>query len=579
LPCNKVLKRRPAYIYLHHNKAILEALEGCQTLLRESTTKPTRCRELVSGWPDYIGVVDASGHGVGGVVFGELSACTLVVFRWEWPDDIKNDIKTLANPTGRLTNSDLKMAGLLMLWLVIEGVCPDLREKRITLFSDNMPTVSWVMRLASKLSLVAEQLVQALALCLKTMHACPLTPMHIKGKCNAIANIPSQSFGSNPLWTCTSDSDLLTLFNTHFPLPKKHSWTVYHPNCTVAMRMISALRMKPFVLDDWRQLPTRGRCIGKIGAPTSNTCAWIHTYNRSHIPHESNASQDLQPEHEQGSMDKDDISGVVNASGHGVGRVVFGELSACTPVVFRWEWPDDIKNNIKTLTNPTGRLTNSNLKMAGLLMLWLVIEGVCPDLREKRITLFSDNTPTVSWVMRLASKWSLVAEQLVQALALCLKTMHSCPLTPMHIKGKCNAIADIPSQSFSSNPLWTCTSDSDLLTLFNTHFQLPEKHSWTVYHPNCAVAMRMISALRMKPFVLDDWRQLPTRGRCIGKIGAPTSNTCAWIRTYNRSHIPHESNASQDLQPEHEQGSMDKDDRSRIARSLALSRPLARRSL
>jgi hypothetical protein len=189
--CNRVLKRRPAYVYLHHNKAILEVLAGCCTLLRESTTKPTHCRELVSGWPDYIGIVDASGHGAGGVVFGELSACTPVVFRWEWSDDIKKDIKTLANPNGRLTNSDLEMAGLLMLWLVIEGVCPNLCKKRITLFSDNTPTVRWVTCLVSKRSIVAERLVQALALRLKAMHACPLTPMHIEGKHNAIGNIPS----------------------------------------------------------------------------------------------------------------------------------------------------------------------------------------------------------------------------------------------------------------------------------------------------------------------------------------------------------------------------------------------------
>jgi hypothetical protein len=238
------------------------------------------------------------------------------------------------------------------------------------------------------------------------------------------------------------------------------------------------------------------------------------------------------------------------------------------------------KKRYKNTRNPNGRLTNSDLEMTGLLMLWFVIEGVCPDLCEKRIALFSDNTPMVSWVTRLASKRSMVAEHLVQALALCLKAMHACPLTPMHIKGKCNAIGDIPSQSFGSNPAWMCASDSDLLTLFNNRFPLPEKHSWTVYRPNCAVAMHLISALRMKPFVLDDWRQLPTRGKCDDKIGAPTSNTCwAWIRIYNKSHIPHGSDVSQDLQPEHEQVTMGTDDRSRVARSLALSRPLARRSL
>jgi hypothetical protein len=96
----------------------------------------------VVGWPDYVGIVDASGHGAGGVVLGEISACTPVVFRWEWPDDIKHNIISLTNPTGKLTNSDLEMAGLVILWLVIEGVCLNLHKKRVTLFSNNSPTVS-----------------------------------------------------------------------------------------------------------------------------------------------------------------------------------------------------------------------------------------------------------------------------------------------------------------------------------------------------------------------------------------------------------------------------------------------------
>jgi hypothetical protein len=79
-PCNRLLQHRPVYVYLHCNPAVLTAIEGCRTLLRESTNEPTHCRELVVGWPDYIGIVDASGHGTGGVVLGEISACTPIVF-------------------------------------------------------------------------------------------------------------------------------------------------------------------------------------------------------------------------------------------------------------------------------------------------------------------------------------------------------------------------------------------------------------------------------------------------------------------------------------------------------------------
>ena len=75
-PCNRILKLKPSYVYLNRNKRVLAAIEGCRTLLREST----RCTQLISGWPDYIGFVDASGHGAGGVIIGELSQCTPTVF-------------------------------------------------------------------------------------------------------------------------------------------------------------------------------------------------------------------------------------------------------------------------------------------------------------------------------------------------------------------------------------------------------------------------------------------------------------------------------------------------------------------
>jgi hypothetical protein len=167
------------------------AVEGCRTLLRESTKGPTCCRQLVTGWPDYIGFVDASGHGAGGVVIGELSPCVPTIFPWQWPPDVTEDIKTTTNPEGRITNSDLEMAGLVLLWLTMEEVCGPLEEKRLTLFNDNSPTIGWATRLASKCSTVAEHLVQALALRAKQQKACPFNPMHIAGKRMAIADIPS----------------------------------------------------------------------------------------------------------------------------------------------------------------------------------------------------------------------------------------------------------------------------------------------------------------------------------------------------------------------------------------------------
>ena len=88
---------------------------------------------------------DALSHGVGGIIFGENEPCIPTVFQWEWPQEIKD-----LYHEGVITNSDLEMAGLLLLWLVMESVCGSLKEKRVAFFSDNSPAVGWVRCLATR---------------------------------------------------------------------------------------------------------------------------------------------------------------------------------------------------------------------------------------------------------------------------------------------------------------------------------------------------------------------------------------------------------------------------------------------
>ncbi len=304
-PCNWVLRKRPPIVYLHRNKELLEAIQGARTLLRESTMRPVHCRELVTGWPDKIGVKDASGHGVGGVILGEREACTPTVFRYQWPEDIKADLVSEGNPTGRITNSDLEMAGLLMLWLVMEAVCGPMEKKRVALFSDNDPTVSWVKRMASRHSRVAALLLRALALRLHQHHACPLTPIHIPGKQNSMTDIPSRSFGSVPEWHCKTNDDLLTLFNRTFPLPGQGSWTVFQLSSELATRVISVLRMKRTTLEEWRRLPKIGAHIGTIGPPMSNLWEWTLIYRGSRTRTECESSPGLRRECDRGATDED----------------------------------------------------------------------------------------------------------------------------------------------------------------------------------------------------------------------------------------------------------------------------------
>ena len=140
-----MLGKDPKNIFLQQNKPLFLAIRDYRHLLELSTKNPNPCKELVTGWPHYIGVKDSYIHGIGGIIMGEVKACISTVFHLAWPDDINELFHK-----GNITNSDLEMAGLLILWLVMEEVCPKLRAAYVALFSDNSPTIGWVKRLAAR---------------------------------------------------------------------------------------------------------------------------------------------------------------------------------------------------------------------------------------------------------------------------------------------------------------------------------------------------------------------------------------------------------------------------------------------
>ena len=82
-PFYKILAKKPLFIFLHTNAPLRSAVTDCRTFLRESVSTPTKCKNLVPGWPDYVGITDASGHGLGGVIVGELKSTTPTVFRMQ----------------------------------------------------------------------------------------------------------------------------------------------------------------------------------------------------------------------------------------------------------------------------------------------------------------------------------------------------------------------------------------------------------------------------------------------------------------------------------------------------------------
>jgi hypothetical protein len=302
-PFNKLLRIQPTRVFLHRNAAVRTALAECRTFLRESISKPTKCTQLVAAWPDFIGITDASSFGAGGIIFGERQQTPLTVFRVQWPQDVTDAVITKQNPNGTLTNNDLEMAGLLLLWLAMEETCPKLNGCHITLFSDNTPTVSWVQRMAAKHSNIAMQLLRVLALRLQLSEASPLTPLHIAGVDNEMADIASRSFGSEEKWLCTSDTDLTNLFTSLFPPPPQTSWNVFRHSSAITTRVISALRMKASTTDEWRRLPRKGTFSGPIGPATSGLWDWTLSFKAHRTSPKSVPSVDLLDGYEQVTTD------------------------------------------------------------------------------------------------------------------------------------------------------------------------------------------------------------------------------------------------------------------------------------
>jgi hypothetical protein len=106
-------------------------------------------------------------------------------------------------------------------------------------------------------------------------------------------DIPSRSFGSKPKWLCKSNHELLTLFNTMFPLPSKNSWTVFQISYAVSMHVTSVLLMKDFTLEEWRQLPKVGSPVGQAGQPSARLWEWTLSYRTPCSQTESACSKAL----------------------------------------------------------------------------------------------------------------------------------------------------------------------------------------------------------------------------------------------------------------------------------------------
>ena len=213
-----------------------------------------------------------------------------------------------------------------------------------------------------------------------------------------------------------------------------------------------------------------------------------------------------------------------------------------TPTVWRVEWPEEISRRVVSDKNPKGTITNSDLEMAAILLQWLVLESIAVTMHRSALAR-SDNTPACSWATKMSPK-SRISARLVRALALRQRICQAAPMYTIHVAGKANDIADIPSRSFKLGHRWNCPSDVQFLHRFNSHFSLPQGNKWQLFQLAPKIVTRVTSELLMLPLPMDVWHRLPAIGRLFGKNGVNTYAGTTSTHTSTTSHSKTSSDTS-----------------------------------
>jgi hypothetical protein len=163
----------------------------------------------------YQGFVDASKCGVKGVWFSGTKQLIPIVWFYEWPQDIRDQLCSSANKIGTLTISDLEITGILLHWLVLEHIVDiaTLRNASVSIWCYNLPAVAWMNKFRTSTSLVAARILRA-------NRAALLSVEHISTIYNKMADVASRP-------RSLDHTIFLPDFSALFPPPQGESWMMF----------------------------------------------------------------------------------------------------------------------------------------------------------------------------------------------------------------------------------------------------------------------------------------------------------------------------------------------------------------
>ena len=202
--------------------------------------------------------------------------------------------------------------------------------------------------------------------------------------------------------------------------------------------------------------------------------------------------------------------GYHDAAAEGAGGVWFSLRHVMPPVVWRLAFPLDIAKDVVSLSNPNGSITNSDLELAAEVLAVGVLMAKALIIKHQPIGTLCDNSPTVSWIEKFASKSrSPTAGRLLRGLAFMLYCHHAGRLTTVHVPGKDNTMADIASRPSKAHALFKSEqpvlADHEFVSAFDTTFPLPQQQAWQLAMVPLKLKSNVFETLRGKQLKLRQW--------------------------------------------------------------------------
>jgi hypothetical protein len=246
-------------------KGVHDSLNDFQWIYNDICQRPTRIAEVVPLLPSALGYHDAAGIGAGGVWFPATDLAPRqgthqqepLLWRLQWPEDIRKNLVTETNPHGSINNSELELAGGLLHLDVLAQHC-DIRERTIVSKTDNLATMFWQRKGSATTEKAPAHLLRLFGIHQRYHRYVPRHD-YIPGPSNPMADDASRLFE-------LSNTAFASYFNSKFP--QSLPYRLVQPTSQMVSAVISALRRKTCSAASLLVAPPQPVAIGTSGSST-----------------------------------------------------------------------------------------------------------------------------------------------------------------------------------------------------------------------------------------------------------------------------------------------------------------------